>query len=85
MARVRRRRRWTRRVPWKMYEDKYVLTEMHAALHLDVPKSRLTALRLAGTGPDYWRFGRFIRYSYPDLTDFIIRKRQADVANDPRD
>jgi hypothetical protein len=67
-----------------MYEDKYVLTEMHAAHLLGVPKSRLAALRRAGAGPNYRRFDRFIRYSYSDLSDFIIRKRQADVASDPR-
>ena len=66
-----KRRRHRRRVPWKVYEDRYLVTEADAASFLDLPLAKLRAMRRRFEGPAHTKFGRFVRYAMVDLIEFM--------------
>ena len=75
MARLRRRLQ--RPVPWKLYECHFVLTEAEAAALMHTSLSKLRVMRRLNQGPRYMIFGRFIRYAFVDVFDFLNREETA--------
>jgi hypothetical protein len=72
MARSRRRR--SRRPAYLVYEDEFVISQAQAAETLGISVATLTAWRRRGKGPPFSMVGRYVRYSYADLIDFMASR-----------
>lgn len=69
MARARRRR--SRRPAYLVYEEKYVIDRRRAAELLNVSERTLERWRRRGEGPLWTKIGRYVRYSFADLSAFL--------------
>ncbi len=53
-----------------------LLTESETARRLGISVSGLRKWRRGGQGPRFIRLGRLIRYSVPDLEEWLVANRQ---------
>ena len=53
-----------------------LLTESETARRLGISVSGLRKWRREGQGPHFIRLGRLIRYSVPDLEEWLVANRQ---------
>ncbi len=62
-----------------------MLTTTEAAVHIGKSASWLNKSRMTGTGPAYLKIGGAVRYTVPDLNDWLAQQRRTaiyDFAND---
>ena len=56
-------------------EQREWLSPPHAAKYMDSSPSTLAKLRLSGTGPQFCKFGKFIRYRRCDIDNWLLERR----------
>jgi hypothetical protein len=55
-----------------------------AAEHLKVSESFLAKLRMKGTGPEYSKFEKLVRYRRGKLDQYEVERRRTSTAEEPR-
>lgn len=65
--------------------DRKMLTPKQAADFLGVRENLLAKWRCAGGGPRFAKFGRHIRYAFPDLLAWVAAKTVRSTSEPPGD